>query len=45
MTTSIIQPEPFRKDFCMFDKTEVWIDLNTSQMSLLLIIVSAFECH
>ena len=43
MTVSIIQPEPLAKDFCMSDIIVVWIDSNTSSMSLLLIIISAFE--
>ena len=38
MTESIIQPEPFPKDFCMFE-----IDSNTSSVSFWLIVVSAFE--
>ena len=34
MTESIIQAEPFPKDFCMFDIIVVKIDSNTSSMSL-----------
>ena len=37
LTESIIQPEPFPKDFSIFDITVLWIDLTTlSSMSLLL---------
>ena len=32
MTESIIQPQSFPKDFCMFVVTVVKIDLNTSSM-------------
>ena len=45
MTESIIQSEPFPKDFCMFNITVLKIDLNITSMSLSLIIVSAFECE
>ena len=34
MTESIIQAEPFPKDFCMFDIIVVKIDSNTSSVSL-----------
>ena len=34
MTESIIQPEPFPREFCVFDITVPYIDLNTSSMSL-----------
>ena len=44
MTESIIQPEPFPKISGMCHIIVVEIDSNTSSMSLLLIIVSAFEC-
>ena len=43
MTESIIKPEVFPKDFCIFDIIVVQIDSNTSSMSLSLIIISAFE--
>ena len=43
MTESIIQPESFPKDFCMFDIIVVKTDWNTSSMSLSLIIIFAFE--
>ena len=43
MTESIIQPEPFPRDFHMFDMIAVSIDSNTSSMSLSLIILSLFE--
>ena len=39
----IIHPEPLPKGFCMFVKIVVYIDLNTSSMSLALVIISAFE--
>ena len=44
MTESIIQTEPFPKVSGMCHIIVVEIDSNTSSMSLLLIIVSAFEC-
>ena len=43
MTESVIQPEPFPKDFCMFDIIVVDIDSDASSISLSLTIVSAFE--
>ena len=48
MTESIIQSEPFHKDFCILDVTVVYIDSNTSSISLSLIIVFVSltkECH
>ena len=42
MTESIVQPELFPKDVCMYNITVI-INLNTSSMSLSLIIISAFE--
>ena len=43
MTESIIQHEPFPKDFCVFDIVVIYIDSNTSLMSLSLIIIYPFE--
>ena len=43
MNESIIQPEAFPNDFCMFAIILVYIELNTFSMSLLLIIISTFE--
>ena len=43
MTESVIHPEPFSKNFCIFAIILVQIDLNTFLMSLSLIIISAFE--
>ena len=43
MTESIIQPEPFREDFCMLDIIVEKIYSSTSSMSLSLKIISAFE--
>ena len=43
MPESVIHPEPFPRDICMFDVTFVQIDLNKLSMSLLLAIVSAVE--
>ena len=43
MTESIIQPEPFREDFCMLDIIVEKIHSSTSSMSLSLKIISAFE--
>ena len=42
MTESIIQPEPFLKDFCRFDIVLLEIHSN---VFLSLITVSAFECE
>ena len=42
MTESIIQPETFPTDFCMFAIIVVQSDLNTFSMSLSSIIISAF---
>ena len=43
MNESVIQPQPFPKDLCMFFITVVKIDWNPSAISLLLITISAFE--
>ena len=43
MNELIIQPEPGTTYFCMFDIIVVYIDLNTSLMSLSLIIFFAIE--
>ena len=43
MTKSIIQPEPFPKDFYGFVIIIVYIDWNTPWMSLSLIIISVFD--
>ena len=43
MTESIIQPEPFREDFCMLDIIVEKIHSSTSSMSLSLKIISTFE--
>ena len=49
MTTSIIQPEQFPNDFCMFYVTVVQIDLNTSSISLSMIFFQLLsvnkKCH
>ena len=43
ITVSIFQPQSFPKYFSMLDITVAQVDLNTSLMSLLLIVLSAFE--
>ena len=43
MTKSIIHPETFHKDFCMFDIIVEQTGSSTSSMSISLIIISAFE--
>ena len=45
ITESIIQPERFPKNFCMFDVLVVYIDSSTSSTSLSLITPSAFDCE
>ena len=45
MTESIIQPEPFPKDFCIFYIIVVQVDSNTLSISLSPITVHAFECE
>ena len=43
MTKSIFSPEPFPKEFCIFDKNVEQVDSKTLSMSLLLVIISDFE--
>ena len=43
MTESVIQAESFTIDFSMFYMIVLKINLNTSSMSLSMIIISAFE--
>ena len=43
MTESVIQPEPFPRNSCMFDVIVLQFNSNTSSMSLSLRIVSPFE--
>ena len=49
MTKTIILSKLFPEDFCMFDIIVVYIDLNTSSMSLSLtifLLLSAYKkCH